>query len=370
MENLTHILFLVFIGSCLVQLFYQLYFFSRIYFYKPKINPFNNPVSIIICAKDEAENIKSFLPTILEQDYPNFEVILVDDKSRDNTEYVLKDLEKQYPHLKVVKIEEHVNSRLGKKFALTLGIKAAKYDYLLLTDADCRVTSNKWLATMAGNFSNTKQIVLGFGAYKKEKGLLNLLIRFDAFNTAVQYFSYSLSCLTYMGVGRNLAYKKSLFFENKGFASHIHLPSGDDDLFVQEVANANNVAIELSPETHTISEPKYTWKEWIWQRKRHVSTANYYQFKYKFLLALFPLAQLLFWFSFLGVLLLSSTNDLLAILLIVFSFKILITYIINYRWMKHLKSLDLLVWAPLLEIVHLLVQVFFVSLSPNKTKSW
>ena len=126
---------------------------------------------------------------------------------------------------KIVKIEKHVKHGIGKKFALTLGIKAAKHEYLLLTDADCKPTSKNWLSKMAANFSDVKQIVLGYGAYKKEKELLNTMIRFDAFHIAFQYFSFALAGETYMGVGRNLAYKKSVFFNNKGFASHIFLPA-------------------------------------------------------------------------------------------------------------------------------------------------
>ena len=258
----------------LIQLFYVLYFFSRLVFFKKENSSFSEPISIIICAKNEAENLTEFLPKILEQKYSNFEVILVDDQSKDNTEYVLKELKRKHFNLKEVKIEEHVNSRLGKKFALTLGIKAAKHEYLLLTDADCVPASEHWLNEMASNFSAKKQIVLGYGSYKKEKGLLNKMIRFDAFSVALQYFSYALADMAYMGVGRNLAYKKSVFFDNKGFASHIHLLSGDDDLFIQEVANKQNLAIAISSNSHTISEAKQSWKEWIFQRKK-----TYYYFR-------------------------------------------------------------------------------------------
>ena len=319
MELFLQILLIIFIVSLIIQLFYVLYFFIRFAVYKSSKSTFNKPVSIIVCAKNEAENIAVFLPKILEQNYTDFQVVLVDDQSKDNTEYVLKELVQKYSNLKIVKIEKHIKHRVGKKFALTLGIKAAKHEYLLLTDADCIPNSKNWLRKMVANFSNKKQIVLGYGAYKKEKGFLNTMIRFDAFHTALQYFSFALAGETYMGVGRNLAYKKSVFFDNKGFASHILLPSGDDDLFIQEVATKDNIAIEITEESHTVSETKQRWKEWIFQRRRHITTSEKYAFKFKILLGLWPLSQFLFWLSF-TILLFCKSALLIVFALFVFLF--------------------------------------------------
>ena len=187
-----------------------------------------------------------------------------------------------------------IQKGLGKKFALTLGIKAAKYDYLLLTDADCYPRDKDWISSMAKHFFN-KTIVLGYGAYEKHKGLLNKLVRFDTFQVAMQYFSYALIGKTYMGVGRNLAYKKSLFFDNKGFATHLHLPSGDDDLFIKEVATYNNTAISIEYSSHTLSVPKMNWKSWIRQKSRHLSTGIYYKNYHKLMLGSWTLSQILFW---------------------------------------------------------------------------
>ncbi|OUV75860.1 MAG: hypothetical protein CBC83_01810 [Flavobacteriales bacterium TMED123] len=368
MELFSQILFFTFLFSMLLQLFYVLYFFSRLMFFKKKKSSFSEPISIIICAKNEAENLTEFLPKILEQQYANFEVILVDDQSKDNTEYVLKEFKRKFLNLKVVKIEDHVNSRVGKKFALTLGIKAAKHEYLLLTDADCFPASEHWLIEMARNFSSEKQIVLGYGAFKNEKGLLNKMIRFDAFSVALQYFSYALAGIPYMGVGRNLGYKKSVFFDNKGFASHIHLPSGDDDLFIQEVAHKQNVAIEISSNSHTISEGKQKWKEWIFQRRRHITSSEKYKFSHKLLLGLWPFSQLLFWLTFMGLLFFEST---ILMVLPFFFFRIFIFYVLYYKLMKKLKTSDLLLLFPLYELLHLIIQGIFVLLnSKNKPKSW
>jgi len=367
MELLLLILFAIFIISIVIQLFFVLYFFVRFLIYKSPDKSFNLPVSIIVCAKNEYDNISKFLTSILEQKYSDFEVILVDDQSQDNSEYVLKELANKYSHLNIVKIEQHIKKRVGKKFALTLGIKAAKNDYLVLTDADCMPSSNNWLSRMVSSFNN-KEIVLGYGGYRKKKGLLNLIIRFDTFNIALQYLSFALAGHTYMGVGRNLAYTRATFFNNKGFASHILLPSGDDDLFIQEVATKDNIAIETHNESHTISEPKETWKEWIFQRRRHITTSQKYSLKFKFLLALWPLSQLLFLTT--SFILLTYKVSFYVVLPL-FIFRLFLFYILYYYSMRKLKSLDLLIWFPILEVIHIILQVIFVLLNfKNKPKGW
>ena len=255
-----------------IQLIYYLIVFSRLAFYRGIKNGKSEeniaPISVIICAKNERDNLLQFLPDFLNQDYPNFEVIVVNDHSVDDTEDVLKAFTMQFQNLKIVTVPDNDRFYGSKKFALTLGIKAAQFDHVLLTDADCKPASNTWITLMSA-YAQKKQIILGFGAYEKQKGLLNKLIRFDTFFTAVQYLSFSLCKMPYMGVGRNLAYHKELFFKNKGFSSHQHILSGDDDLFINEVANKTNTQIVVDSAAHTISVPKQSFKLWIRQKRRH-----------------------------------------------------------------------------------------------------
>ncbi len=194
------------------------------------------PVSVIICARNEDENLTEFLPKILTQEYPEFEVIVVNDCSWDNTETVIDEFARIFPNLKKISIKEDENYKHGKKFAVLVGIKGAKYENLVFTDADCYPSSNTWLKEMASGFTSKKEILLGYGAYIKTHGFLNKLIRFDTFTIALRYLSAGMKGKAYMGVGRNLGYKKSLFFKHKGFSSHYHINSGDDDLFVNEAA--------------------------------------------------------------------------------------------------------------------------------------
>lgn len=260
-----------------IQLYYLLGVYSKLIVFKKKdVKSATDPVSVIICARNEAENLKRFLPSILNQFYPEFEVIVVNDGSTDQTAEVLAGLKRQYPQLYVTGIEYRDNYPKGKKLAQTIGIKAAKHDQLLFTDADCEPANPNWIRQMQSNFLNQTEIVLGYGPYFPEKGLLNKWIRTDTLYIAMQYLSLAIKKKPYIGVGRNMSYRRSLFFKNKGFASHLHLASGDDDLFINETSTAFNTAIEIHPESFTYSKPDNSWKQWTRQKRRHLTTGKVY----------------------------------------------------------------------------------------------
>lgn len=279
------LLLILFVLAAIVQIFYYLYFLRRVGFVDQKgKNAKKAPVSIVICAKDEAKNLRKNLPAILSQDYPDFEVVVVNDCSEDSTSEVLEEFQKAHSVLRVTSIKKDPKFTHGKKLALTIGIKAAKHEWLLLTDADCKPESAEWLSSMQKNFTGNTSIVLGYGGFYQAKSLLNNYIRFDTFFIALQYLGFALSGIPYMGVGRNLAYRKSLFFENKGFASHNKLASGDDDLFVNQVAAGKNTKIEYSNTAHIRAEAKGTLRGWVKQKKRHLTTGWHYNRKTKWLL--------------------------------------------------------------------------------------
>ncbi|MFI5219029.1 MAG: glycosyltransferase [Bacteroidia bacterium] len=310
--------FTLFLAFFVIQIFYYLFLFGKLAFLKKQKTSYKeHPVSVVICARNELKNLRNNLPKILEQDYKNYQVIVVNDCSWDETENFLEEYADAYPHLKIVTIKEQERYKHGKKFAVTLGIKAADHDIILLTDADCYPTGKNWLSEMTKNIGGSKQIAIGYGAYEKKPGLLNKWIRMDTAFNAVQYLSYALSKIAYMGVGRNLCYSKSLFFKNKGFASHNHLLSGDDDLFVNEVATKNNVVVELNPESFTYSKLKETFTAWLKQKKRHMSTGMHYKAQHQLQLGLFYLSHIFFY--------------LLFAMLITISFQIKIALIIFFR---------------------------------------
>ena len=350
------ITFYAFIVIVAIQLIYYLGIFGKFAFTKiSKSTPKKIPVSIIVCAKNEADNVAKFVPMLAEQDYPTFEIILIDDASSDNTLELFEGFEKQYSNVRLVKVENNEAFWGNKKFALTLGIKAAKYEYLLFTDADCRPVSTNWIREMSSHFTLHKTIVLGYGAYDKvENSFLNKIIRFETMLTAVQYFSWAKAGQPFMGVGRNLAYKKEEFFNVNGFIDHMKIRSGDDDLFINQAAKKSNTTFCSSPESFTYSEPKKSFKEWFTQKRRHVSTAGHYKAFDKAQLGLFYTSQLLF--------------ILLAAILLAFQYQwMVVAAIVGFRyltaWMTlgfasgKLKEKDVMYWFPIIEIVLIFTQL-------------
>lgn len=349
----------IFIICTFIQIiYYALY--SRLLFYKKKISASKHePVSIIICAKNEAEKLLQFLPTVLTQDYPDYEVVVVNDCSEDDTELVIEQLMKDHPRLRTTFIKKDEKFTHGKKLALSVGIKSAKNELLLLTDADCFPESNKWLENMVSNFSDKTDIVVGYGGYIKGPGLLNKIIRFDTVFIAMQYLSFALSGMPYMGVGRNLAYRKSLYFNNKGFASHSHLKSGDDDLFVNEVGRRKNTKIEFGKDSYTRSTPEATFFDWIFQKKRHMTTGNYYRPFHKFVLILEPFTRALFYLSFAGCL---FYPPFLIYIFAIFGFRLLIQFNVFLFLTMRIKEKDLLLFLPIFDILILIIN-FYTAVS-------
>jgi glycosyltransferase involved in cell wall biosynthesis len=353
-------LIFVFAFFTLILLIYYWFVFSKLAFYKKKqVQNSYEPVSVVICAKNEYYNLKRNLPLILEQDYPDFEVIVVNDCSDDETNYLLRDFSEKYSNLKEVSITSSINFFLGKKFPLSVGIKSAKNELLILTDADCRPKTNHWIQEIQNNYSPQTDIVLGYGKYETQKGILNQFIRFDTLQIAMQYFSLALLNLTYMGVGRNLSYKKSVFFKNKGFTSHYHINSGDDDLFINRIAKKGNTAIEVSEKSHTISLPKQTFKLWFKQKKRHLSTSKYYRAKHKIVLGLYPFSTIMFYLSLFLLIILNYKNlYTLIIVSSLFVIKIISQLIICKKCMNRLNEKKLLLLSPIFEIIIIVVNIF------------
>ena len=287
---------IIFGAAGAIQLFYYLYFYLAVWLYKQDdVKGKKPPVSVIICARNEGENLKQFLPAVLEQDYPDYEVIVVNDCSEDNSYLILGNYLLQYPQLKISTVNKDPKFTHNKRFAQFIGIKAAKNDLLLFTDADCKPESDKWIETMTSHFSQKADFVLGYGGYIDKKGLLNKYIRYDSLSIAMQYLGMAIRGIPYMGVGRNLSYRRSLFFARSGYGAHNHLVSGDDDLFVNSNASQSNTAVEFRPESHTRSLPSSGFAEWAIQKKRHLTTAPYYRLRDKIILSIEPITRILFY---------------------------------------------------------------------------
>ncbi|MGO4818183.1 glycosyltransferase [Flavobacterium sp. W22_SRS_FP1] len=353
-----------------IQLAFYLGIFGKFAFAKAqKTTPKKISISVIVCAKNEEENVANFISLLAEQDYPDFEIILIDDASSDNTLEVFEDFEKQYSNIRLVKVQNNEAFWGNKKYALTLGIKAAKKEYLLFTDADCYPTSKEWITAMSSQFTMQKTIVLGFGGYEKiANSFLNKLIRFETLLTAIQYFSWAKVGRPYMGVGRNLAYKKEEFFNVNGFISHIQVRSGDDDLFINEAAFGKNTTISYAPESFTYSKPKTTFKDWITQKRRHVATAKHYKKFDKLQLGTFYCSQLLF--ISLPVVLLSFQFQSILVLGLI-AIRYLSAWIVVGFSAGKLKENDLKYWFPIIELVLIFTQInIFIKNIFSKPVHW
>ncbi len=328
----------------------------------------NQPVSVIICAKNEDDNLTEFLPKVLTQNYPTFEVIVVNDCSYDNTENVIDEFAKIFTNLKKSTIKEDDYYKHGKKFAIIIGIKAAQYNNLVFIDADCYPADENWLSQMSKGFVNKKDIVLGYGAYQKDKGLINKLIRFDTFLIGANYLSAAIKGKAYMGVGRNLAYTKELFYNQKGFAKHYHIKSGDDDLFINQACSAQNTNIAISHSAITYSLAKKTFQEWKRQKQRHLTTAPHYTSVSKLKLAYSIAAQYGFYLSLFSLLLFPAT---LLLALIGFVVKVSIQLIIFNKASKKLNELDLWQLSFFYEIALVVIYpIFHISKMLHKPNKW
>jgi len=363
--------FYFFAGITLIQLFYYLWFFSRVAFYRVKKRPRNqqHPVSVIVCARDEDENLARHLPGLLVQEYPStYEVIAVNDNSVDDSKYILQELKKTFKdRLHIVELTQEAKLINGKKYPLSIGIKEANHEVMLLTDADCVPASEHWVQKMQDGYHDGVEIVLGYGAYHKGPGFLNKLIRFETFHSAMQYLSFALAGVPYMGVGRNLSYKKGLFFRQKGFSSINHIPGGDDDLFVNKAANSRNVAVVIDKDARTLSIPRKTWSGWVKQKYRHYTTAKYYKPVHKFLLGLYTFSQFLFYPLFILSILFYNWQ----FALIVFGARFIVQALIYFFAMKKLDEKDLWPVFLLLDIWMFFYYIIFArSLWQKPARRW
>lgn len=351
-----------------IQLYYYLYHFNAILRYGRKQNkgivPFletQPPVSVIICARNESEHLQQFLPTILRQDYPQYEVIVINDGSTDATEDLLREFSKQYPHLYRTFVPASANVRSTKKLGLTLGIKAAKYDLLLFTDADCQPADNHWISKLVRNFTQGTEFVIGYGGYQKEESWISRLISYDTLFIGLQSLGFALTGHPYMGVGRNMAYRKDTFIREKGFSKSLNLQSGDDDLFVNGIANEFNTRVEISPESVTLSVPKNNFNAWYRQKERHLSTAQFYTRSSQMLLGVEVLTRGLFYMLLIAILIFSPLSlkiTVVALFLIRYGVQLWTVNKVAKQWNERRFYFSIFLFDLFLPLVNLYIQVF------------
>lgn len=319
---INHPLTISLLAVVLFAFLHQVYFYFRYIIKGGKISPSSEnsaedtpPVSVVVCAHNEYNNLQDYLTILLDQDYPCYEVIVVDDSSEDGSDLLLERWSRQYPNLYHTFVPRGARVLSSKKLALTIGIKAANHEHILLTDADCRPESRYWIREMMKGFNKEQiEVVLGFSPYFEKKGLLNRLIGYDTLFNGLQYMGMARAGKPYMGVGRNLAYKRSTFFSTDGFKGLLSNRAGDDDLFINRVATRQNTNVICNRDSIIWSEPKTTWREWFHQKRRHLSVSPQYRTSSKLLLTLEPLSRGLLYVGILGSILLGGIEVMIVVL--------------------------------------------------------
>ena len=354
-----------------VQLFYYLYYYSATAFGRQtrRKKKSDLPVSVIICARDEEENLRKFLPEILTQDYPDYEVVVVNDASSDGTQNLLKKMARQYPHLRHTTIRKDEHFAHAKKLAVLVGIKAARHEHLLFTDADCQPASPQWISLMARNFTRKTSIILGYGKFMRGGGLLGNFVRYEAFFIALQYLGFARRGIPYMGVGRNLAYRKPLFYEISRRPFFNRVVSGDDDLLVNRLGNRDNTRTETDSRAHTLSVPPASLRAWFLAKKRHITTSRYYTRKTKWLAALEMGSRIVFLASVTGLFFLPVTPLIPATALLL---RLLTMSVIFAVAQKRLAEKQLLLSSLIYDIVipFFYLAIWISNLSRTAERNW
>lgn len=307
-NRLSFIVLLCFGITFIIQLIYHWCVFSKLAFYKKKDKTKSDdqlePVSVVVCARDAYEYLQDLVPVLLTQDYPDYEIVIVNDCSEDETEEWLKDIERREPKIKPVQLRQHLNFFNGKKFPLSMGIKSAKNDLIVLTDVNCLPTNSQWLRSVVNSYGNNTEVVIGYSPYFNKKGVFNQIMRFDAVQYAMQYLSAALNKHPYMGIGTNLSYRKELFYRHKGFTSHYTTSVGDDDLFISQVAKGKNTEVLIDAENAILTTPPHKFGMWAHIKSSRYSTIPQYDVKAKASSALFTWSHFLFYASFIALMLL------------------------------------------------------------------
>ena len=280
-----------------IQSYYYLGLYRNLYLHSQKTKEATDtpPLSVIIVAKNAASDLQKNLPAILEQDYPNFEVIVIYEQLTDeNCEETLKILQEKYPHLYHSFIPNSARYISHKKLGITMGIKASHHEWVIFTEPNCKPSSNQWLRKMASNFTPDTDIVLGYSNYEEAKGWFNRKITFDTLLSSMRYLGMAINGHPYMGCGRNLAYRKSLYYNQKGFTNHLNLQRGEDDLFINQVTTANNTRVEASSESvMRITTPHYP-KSWKEEKLSYVTTSRHFKGTAQYLIGGESCSRLLF----------------------------------------------------------------------------
>ena len=282
----------------LIQLVYYYVIYGRFAFHRKKsaLGFRDIPVSVVIVVRDDAALAVQNLPQLLDQQYSSYEVVIVNDRSRDeNSLQAIREYRDRYPNVKLVDLSTAVSTSRGKKMAISMGVKCATYDHILLTAPNCKPASRQWLSKMAQNFQFQQRIVLGYNTFEKKKGIYSHFLLYDNLIGAVQYFAHALMHTTYRGDLNNVAFVRQLFYKQNGFIAYNHLLYGEEDIFIHRAATSNNVAAEYDPDAATLQQHTPSYGYWRLHKVSLFFTRKFNSLKNRILLSGYELTNLLFY---------------------------------------------------------------------------
>ena len=352
------------------QILYYWIVLGRMAFFNPKKHAVATTtelpsVSVILIAENDYHNLKKNLTSILEQDYPDFEVVVVNSSPQETSSFfLLKSLNSQYPHLKMVELPDVRTFYSRKKFLIALGVKESNKDVLLFTNTDCQPDSPYWIRAMVSQMNDKKQLILGYTGV----AAANRFYRLDMVNTSLTFLSLARCGMPYTGTGNNLACSRELFNEANGLVSHYVIPYGEDTLFVNKNATKKNTTVALKPDALLHIRSKMTFRRWIRLKKTARLSQKHYKKSHRFVLSLFPFTRFMSYLFFVGLLCLLPLSQLYYTVIGVFALRTISQLVITKKAMQRFNEKGVLLLQPLLEPVYMMLswRVFFRTLFRRK----
>jgi len=361
---------IVFAAMVFFQILYYWIVFGRIAFFNPKKHSITaatefSSVSVILIAEKDYHNLRKNLTSILEQNYPDFEVVVVNSSPQETSSfYLLKSLNNQYPNLKMVELPDVRTFYSKKKFLIAIGVKESSKDILLFTNTDCQPDSPYWIRSMVSQMNNKKQLILGYAG----AAAANRFYRLDMLNTSLTYLSLARCGMPYTGTGNNLACSRELFNEANGLVSHYAISYGEDTLFINKNATKKNTTVALNLDALVHIQSKMTFKCWIRLKKNARLSQKHYKKRHRFVLSLFPFTRFMSYLSFIGLLCLLPLNLLYYIIIIIFALRMITQLVITKKVMQRFNEKGLLFLLPLFEPIYMMLswRVFLRTLFRRK----
>lgn len=254
-------------------------------------------ISVITVGRNAIDDLRSLIPSVIAQKYPRFELIVVDDRSFDNTAVFLKSIQRNYPSvLKVVTIPEDTTYPWpGKKFAITMGVKAAQYERIVLLDTSALPLSENWLSDVASAFGRKgADMVLGYNFYKKGQRAVSSFFAASSFLFSSDAMAWARIGLPFKGEGSNFGFTRTMFFSGSGYMNNMRIPAGEADFLLGDYSGGTNVSVMVSRHSFVQCGSVDTMRQWLDKAVSGYASFRCYKFPVMMRAAAMPLLKVLF----------------------------------------------------------------------------